>query len=48
MIGLNSKTEELYTKDGKELFELIQEWINENGSFLYCKSEEKNIEYNCR
>ena len=36
---LESKIEELYTKDGKELFELIQEWIDENSSFLYCKNE---------
>jgi len=38
---LESKVEELYTKDGKSLFELIQEWLDENNSFLYCKSGER-------
>ena len=37
---MQSKIEELYTKEGKELFELIQEWIDENSSFLYYKNKE--------
>lgn len=37
------KIKETYTKDGKDLTELIQEWINENTSILYCNYEEKNI-----
>lgn len=42
------KIKETYTKDGKDLTELIQEWINENTSILYCNYEEKNIKYQCR
>ena len=42
------KIKETYTKDGKDLTELIQEWINENTSILYYNYEEKNIKYQCR
>lgn len=42
MIDLSSGVQESYTKDGKELFQLIQEWIDENNSFLYCEKE-KNV-----
>ena len=42
------KIKETYTKDGKDLTELIQEWVNENTSILYCNYEEKNIKYKCR
>ncbi len=45
---MESKVEELYTKDGKELFELVQEWIDENNFFLNCKRGEKNVKYYCR
>lgn len=42
------KIKETYTKDRKDLTDLIQEWINENTSILYCNYEEKNIKYKCR
>lgn len=42
------KIKETYTKDGKDLTELTQEWINENTSILYCNSEKKDIKYQCR
>lgn len=45
VIDLNPKIQESYTKDGKELFQLIQEWIDENNSFLYCKDEKKEPKY---
>ena len=45
---MEEKIKETYTKDGKTLTELIQEWINENTSILYCYYEEKNIKYQCR
>lgn len=45
---MEEKIKETYTKDGKTLTELIQEWINENISILYCNYEEKNIKYQCR
>ena len=41
---MESKIEELYTKDGKELFDLIQEWINENNILSYYKKNKKDIE----
>ena len=45
---MEEKIKETYTKDGKNLTELIQEWINENTSILYCNSEKKDIKYQCR
>lgn len=45
---MEEKIKETYTKDGKNLTELIQEWINENTSILYCNSEKKYIKYQCR
>jgi len=45
---LDEKVKESYTEDGKELFQIIQEWLNENNSFLYCKSEKEKVEYYCR
>lgn len=44
---MEEKIKETYTKDGKKLAELIQEWINENTSILYCTYEEKYIKYHC-
>lgn len=43
MVSLSEIIQETYTKDGKELFELVQEWIDENNSFLYCKNKSKVI-----
>ena len=40
---MEGKAIETYTKDGKSLTQLIQEWINENTSILYYNYEEKNI-----
>ena len=37
MIVLNIKIKENYSKDGKDLSQLIQEWIKENT--LYCISK---------
>lgn len=34
---LEKKVEEIYTKDGKKLLELVQEWIEENNFFSNCK-----------
>lgn len=45
---MEEKIKETYTKDGNSLTELIQEWINENQSILYCNSEKKDIKYHCR
>ena len=45
---MEEKIKETYTKDGKNLTELMQEWINENTSILYCNSEKKDIKYQCR
>ncbi len=38
---MEGKITETYTKDGKKLTKLIQEWIQENISTLYCNKEEK-------
>ena len=32
-------------EEGKSLTELIQEWIDENYSKLYCNKEQQDIEY---
>lgn len=48
MIDLNSKIQESYTKDGKELVQLIQEWIDENKSYLYYKNEKKDLKHHCK
>lgn len=45
---MKSKIKETYTKDGKKLIELIQEWMEENSSQLYCKNNHKEVKYNCR
>lgn len=45
---MEEKITETYTKEEKSLTKLIQEWVNENTSFLYCNYEEKNIKYQCR
>lgn len=45
---MEEKIKETYTKDGKKLTELIQEWINENTSILYCTYEEEYIKYHCK
>ena len=45
---MEEKITETYTKDGKNLTKLIQEWINENTSILYCNNEEKHIKYQRR
>lgn len=45
---MDEKIKETYTKDGKSLTELIQEWINENTSILYRNNEVKDIKYQCR
>lgn len=45
---MEEKIKETYTKDGKDLTELIQKWINENTSILYCNYEERDIKYQCR
>jgi len=42
---LEEKILESYTKEGKSLTEVIQEWINENYSKLYCNKEQEDIEY---
>ncbi|MDO5556084.1 MAG: hypothetical protein Q4G09_05565 [Clostridia bacterium] len=38
---MNEHLEEIYTKDGKSLSELIEDWIDENNFFLYCKYKDK-------
>lgn len=45
---MEERIQETYTKEGKSLTELIQEWINENPSILYCNIIEKDIKYQCR
>lgn len=39
---MEKRVKETYTKDGNTLTELIQEWINENISILYCDNEKRN------
>lgn len=45
---MDARVKEIYTEDEKELFQIIQEWINENNSFLYCKNDKENEEYYSR
>ena len=45
MKKLNQNVKETYTKDGKSLKNLIQEWINENDILSYCNKSQKDIEY---
>ena len=45
---MEEKIKETYTKDRNSLTEIIQDWINENQSILYCNSEKKNIKYQYR
>lgn len=45
---MEEKIKEIYTEEGKNLTQLIQEWINENPSILYCNKSEKDIKYQCR
>lgn len=45
---MEEKIKETYTEEGKSLTQLIQEWINENPSILYCNKEAKSIKYECR
>lgn len=45
---MEEKITETYTKEEKSLTKLIQEWINENTSILYCNYEKKSIKYQCR
>ena len=42
---MEEKITETYTKEEKSLTKLIQEWVNENTSILYCNYEEKNIKF---
>lgn len=45
---MEERIQEKYTKEGKSLTEIIQEWINENPSILYCNTSKKDIKYQCR
>ena len=45
---MEEKIKETYTEEGKNLTQLIQEWINENPSILYCNKETKGIKCQCR
>lgn len=45
---MEERIQETYTKEGKVLTELIQEWINENQLILCCNSEKKDIKYQYR
>ena len=40
-----NRVEEIYNKEGKNITELVQEWINENNEFINLKNTEK---YNFR
>lgn len=35
---------EIYAKEEKELTELVQEWINENGENITCKSRQMELQ----
>ena len=48
VIILSIKIKENYSKDGKNLFELVQEWINENILLLDYISKQKNVKYKYR
>ncbi len=39
---LEIELHENYTKDGKKILELVQEWIDENNFFSNCENDEKN------
>lgn len=45
---MEEKIKEVYAKEGKSLTELIQEWIFENSSILYCIIDKKEIKYQGR
>ena len=34
---LEGKLEETYTKDGKNITEIIQEWVQENNKYFCCR-----------
>ena len=36
---MENRVKETYTKEGKKIQELIQEWIDENNNFLYCQNK---------
>ena len=38
---MEERIKETYTEEGRNLTELIQEWINENNFILYCKFKQK-------
>lgn len=40
---MEGKLEEIYTQDGKKLSELIQEWIDENNNYFYCKRTHTDV-----
>lgn len=48
MSSLNENIQEIYSKDGKNILELVQEWINENNSIIYCNNNAKDVKYSCR
>ena len=39
---------EIYANDKPELTELVQEWVDENNSYIYRIWEQKDIKYKCR
>ena len=45
MINLNVNIKENYSKDGKDLLQLVQEWIDENTLAINCICNLKDMEY---
>ena len=44
MIVLDENINEIYTKEGKKINELVQEWIDENSNYLYCILNKEIVE----
>ncbi len=43
---LMQNVKEIYSKDGKNLLELIQEWVDENNYLFYSQYNEENANIN--
>lgn len=42
---MENRVKEIYTKEGKNIQELIQEWIDENYYCLYCKNNKEDVKW---
>lgn len=44
---MQEKIKETYMNEGKSITQLIQEWVNENSSIIYCNKEVNDITDEC-